>query len=380
MAKVVRVPITNVYMGGDYTGRIYVGPENTPLNVILDTGSSALAVDGKKYKPTLSGIGADKTTKLAQTDAYGDGSSWTGAVLDATVTVGEGAEAVPLAGANVSVAYTASRSMFDGADGILGLAYAPLDDAFKMPKNTWTSHYTSTQVRTGKETYLTPYLTQLAQEGVTSDIISFYTLRSFTHIGGPADDPLNSGWMIIGGGEESKDLYSGKFQSVKVVSDDWYSTNMKSVIVGNSSPIAARRQGPQGAPSNSIVDSGTNSIDVSQQMFDGIASKLTSAQRHLLKSSVIDGQDVSVSDLKLAAWPALTFVLEGDDGSDVKLKVAPTDYWQVNTDEVGKAAAAITIGDPGFTILGLPLMNGYFTIFDGEAAGGKGVIRFAHRK
>jgi Eukaryotic aspartyl protease len=186
--------------------------------------------------------------------------------------------------------------------------------------------------------------------------------------------------MIIGGGEESKDLYSGKFQSVKVVSDDWYSTNMKSVIVGNSSPIAARRQGPKNAPSNSIVDSGTNSIDVSQQMFDGIASKLTSAQRQLLKSSVIDGQDVSVSDLKLAAWPALTFVLEGNDEDDVKLKVAPTDYWQVNTDEVGKAAAAITIGDPGFTILGLPLMNGYFTIFDGEAAGGKGVIRFAHRK
>ena len=115
-------------------------------------------------------------------------------------------------------------------------------------------------------------------------------------------------------------------------------------------------------------------------MFDGIASKLTSSQRQLLSSSVIDGRDVSVSDLKLAAWPTLTFVLEGDDGSDVKLKVAPTDYWQVNTDEVGAAAAAITIGDPGFTILGLPLMNGYFTIFDGESAGGKGVIRFAHRK
>jgi hypothetical protein len=48
------------------------------------------------------------------------------------------------------------------------------------------------------------------------------------------------------------------------------------------------------------VDSGTNSIDVSQQMFDGIASKLTSSQRQLLSSSVIDGRDVSVSDLKLA--------------------------------------------------------------------------------
>jgi hypothetical protein len=186
--------------------------------------------------------------------------------------------------------------------------------------------------------------------------------------------------MIIGGGEESTDLYTGKFQSVKVVSDDWYSTNLKSIIVGNSSPIAARTHGPQGAPSNSIVDSGTNSLDVSRQMFDAIASKLTSGQRQLLRASVTDEQLVSASDLKLASWPTLTFVLEGDDGSDVTLKLAPTDYWQVNTEEVGAAAAAITIGEPGFNILGLPLMNGYFTIFDGEAAGGKGVIRFARRK
>lgn len=380
MGKVVRVPITNVHMGGDYTGRICIGPSNTPLNLILDTGSSSLAVDGKKYKPQLTGAGADKTGNLAQTDAYGDGSTWTGAVLNSTVTIGEGAQAVPLPGANVAVAYTASSSMFDGADGILGLAYAPLDDAFQMPKNTWTKHYTSTQVRTGSRTLLTPYLTQLAQQGVTSDIISFYTLRSFVHIGGPGDDPLNSGWMIVGGGEESTDLYTGQFQSVKVVSDDWYSTNLKSVIVGDSAPIAARTQGPQGAPSNSIVDSGTNSLNVSQQMFDAIASKLTTAQQQLLTTSVTQGKLVSASDLKLASWPVLTFVLEGDDGSDVSLNVAPTDYWQVNTEQVGAAAAAITIGDPGFNILGLPLMNGYFTIFDGEAAGGKGVIKFATRK
>jgi hypothetical protein len=41
--------------------------------------------------------------------------------------------------------------------------------------------------------------------------------------------------------------------------------------------------------------------------------------------------------------------------------------------------AAITQGQAGLAILGLPLMNGYFTIFDGEADGGRGVIRFATR-
>ena len=34
----------------------------------------------------------------------------------------------------------------------------------------------------------------------------------------------------------------------------------------------------------------------------------------------------------------------------------------------------------GILILGLPLMNGYFTIFDGEADHGRGEVRFAKRK
>jgi len=82
--------------------------------------------------------------------------------------------------------------------------------------------------------------------------------------------------------------------------------------------------------------------------------------------------------LKLAEWPTLTFVLEGDTG-DVSLDVLPSNYWQVNTQNVGSAAAAITPGEPGLAILGLPLMNGYFTIFDGEADSGRGVVRFATR-
>ena len=36
--------------------------------------------------------------------------------------------------------------------------------------------------------------------------------------------------------------------------------------------------------------------------------------------------------------------------------------------------------EAGLAILGLPLMNGYFTIFDGEADDGRGVIKFASKK
>src|SRR6266567_1790211 len=94
MPKIVRIPITNVYTSGDYTGIILVGPHKQPMNVILDTGSSALALDGHKYAPNLRR--GDKSTNLAQTDAYGDGSSWTGSVLKLSISIGEGGTTVTL--------------------------------------------------------------------------------------------------------------------------------------------------------------------------------------------------------------------------------------------------------------------------------------------
>ena len=140
----------------------------------------------------------------------GDGSSWTGAVIQTDLQIGTGASAVTMTDGNAAIAYSRSADMFQQADGILGLAYAPLDDAFTMPKDTWKTKYTSTQVRTGKQGPIKPYLTQLSGEGVVSDKISFLTKRSFIHEGGGgAADPLNQGLMVVGGGEESTDLYTG---------------------------------------------------------------------------------------------------------------------------------------------------------------------------
>src|SRR5580658_263033 len=120
MNKIARIPITNVYMEGDYTGVIFVGPQKKPMNVILDTGSSALALNGSKYQPNPSG--GDKSTDLAQTDSYGDGSTWTGAVINTNLTIGAGTTGITCPGGNASVAYEMSQNMFKGSDGILGLA------------------------------------------------------------------------------------------------------------------------------------------------------------------------------------------------------------------------------------------------------------------
>lgn len=375
MPKIARVPITNIYMGGDYTASILFGPHQKPLNVILDTGSSALALDGHKYSPDLAG--GDQTTNLAQTDSYGDGSSWTGAVIKTSIALGDGASQVILAGGSAAIAYQQSANMFRTADGILGLAYAPLDNAYALPGDTWKTHYGEAQVRQGQPTEITPYLTQLAGEDVVSDKIAFLTRRSFIHEGGGgASDPLNQGWLVVGGGEESTDLYSGAFQTVKVLTDEWYNTNLKAIIVGDAAPLAIRARGPKGMPSNSIVDSGTNSLNLGPRLLKALIARFNPAQQAQLTASVFDNRIIAAADLNLASWPDLTFVLQGDAG-DVRLKVSPNDYWQVNAPKAGAAMAAITPGQDGFAILGLPLMNGYFTIFDGEADGGRGVIKFA---
>ena len=259
------------------------------------------------------------------------------------------------------------------------LAYAPLDDAFAMPQDTWKHKYSAAQVRGGKQAQLVPYLTQLSQQGVTSDIISFLTRRSFMHMGGGGEaDPLNQGWMVVGGGVECTDLYTGAFQTVKVLSDEWYCTNLKAITVGNSTPIVGRLDGPMGMPSNSIIDSGTNSLNLGPQMLQALLSKFSAPQQELLTQS-LEGNLVSAADLDLASWPTITVVLEGDLG-DVSLQIPPSNYWQVDAGQVGAALAAITSGENGLAIFGLPLMNGYFTIFDGEADGGRGVVNFATAK
>jgi hypothetical protein len=375
MPSIVRIPITNRYLGGDYSGRILVGPQKTPMNVILDTGSSALALDGHKYRPDLAG--GDKATKIAQFSSYGDKSHWTGAVITTTVAVGDGSSQIALPGANASVTYDQSANMFRQADGILGLAYAPLDEGFTMPDLTWPKKYTTQQVVQGSLAQVVPYLTQLDSHDVVSDIVSFYTLRSFAHTGGGANDPLNNGWMILGGGQESTDLYTGPFQTLKVLADQWYNTNLRAIKVGTSI-IEVRTRTLKGMPSNSIVDSGTNSLNFGIRLLQAILAKLNATQQSQLSAS-LQGRLVAVSDLNLASWPDLTFVLQGDTG-DASLVVQPRDYWQVNTEAVGAALAAITPGSDGLAILGLPLMNGYFTIFDGEADNGRGVIRFAPSK
>jgi hypothetical protein len=379
-ARTIRLPITNVYMDGDYTGVIYVGSQKRPAKVILDTGSSTLAIDGNFYDATKDK--SAKITDIAQEVGYGDGSNWIGAVVSTDVSAGSGSGAAVLPQVNLAVAYHESANMFRGANGILGLAYTKLNNAFTMPGPTIPPKYTFNQIQAGTVTFVEPYFTQLESMGLVANKFAFYTKRSMINMAtsNPATDPLNNGYLILGGGEESTDLYSGSFQVARVVDDVYYNTNLKSITVGNSAPISVSPPTKaSGNVSNSIVDSGTNSLMLDQGLFEQIVEKLSSTADSTLSDAMRAGY-VPMSKLDLSAWPTITFVLEGALGSDVSLEVAPDTYWQTNCPKPGYASAVL-FGDNGQgggqSILGLPLMNNYFTVFDRSVDQGLGVISFA---
>jgi hypothetical protein len=374
MAKSVqtlRIPISNVLLENDYTGRIYLGAQRKEVNVLLDTGSSTLAVDHKSYDPRRDKKA--KPTKLVQEVAYGDGSHWAGSVVRTDVAVSASARKIDLPGVPVAVAYHESAQMFGKAQGILGLAFRSLDDAVDIHQPTVPPRYTYNDIAAGHKTFVEPYFMELERAGLVASKFAFYTRRSVVHASrNRAQDPLNNGFLIIGGGEEARDLYRGAFQTAVVLRDDYFSVNLKQVVVGRAGAIAVPRptRQTQGYTS-AIVDSGTNGLELAPQLFDAILAKLSSGQVRLIRS-----RQVTSAEIALGEWPVLSFILQGKD-ADIRLDVGPENYWQLDAWEKGTAACGLWRGSDEQSILGLPLMNGYFTIFDCSANYGLGAVKFA---
>src|SRR5215471_18831599 len=172
----IRVPISNVLLGNDYTGKMKVGAQQKEVNVLLDTGSSTLAVENRSYDPQKDHNA--QVTDLIQEVGYADGSSWIGSVVMTDVSVGAGVD-LPIVA--VAVAYHETAQMFGDAQGILGLAYAPLDDAVQLTRPTVPPTYTPNEVRAGHQTFVEPYFTELARSGLVANKYAFYTRRSVVH-------------------------------------------------------------------------------------------------------------------------------------------------------------------------------------------------------
>jgi Eukaryotic aspartyl protease len=401
----IRIPINNVVAGGDYTGQIKIGSQGVVANVILDTGSSTLAVVPRIYQ-----IAHDtdvKFTSYAQQVRYGTGG-WSGPVIQTSLSMGSAGQEASIT-TYMAIADEQLPHNFSPADGILGLAFNALNSAFDLeayltservhPPVTYPWPFPvsrSTAVlqrvdafldRMGQGIDLTPYFTVLEQAGVARNIFAFYTLRSWPTMASanPADDPLNNGIFVLGGGLEQTDLYNGEAISVDVLDDLYYNTNLKGVQVGDGNVIEVSPPPASQAKSlisNSIIDSGTNSLVLATAVYDAVVSALSGLGARF--ASLIDAATsqgghgaVDQSSLDLTSWPNITFVLQGETGADVSLTCAPSTYWQTDFPQPGQAIFQINGGSPvPLSILGLPLLNNYYTVFD-RTQDPYGAVRFA---
>ena len=397
----IRIPINNVKGGGDYTGEIRIGSQSVTANVILDTGSSTLAVVPRLYQ-----IADDKNvtfTSYAQLVQYGTGG-WSGPVLETTLSMGSGANQASVK-TYIAIADEQLPHNLGPADGILGLAFNSLNSAYDLTAYL-TSHNVSPPVtypwlfpvKTSAaalqrveqflarltEIDLIPYFTALEEAQVTRNIFAFYTLRSTPSMASadPATDPLNNGIFVLGGGLDQADLYTGQPVNVAVLDDLYYNTNLKAVQVGRAGPVNVNPLPPSQAKSlhsNSIVDSGTNSLVLATDVYQAVISGLESQGANfatLVRDATSNGA-VPQSSLNLGSWPDIGFVMQGADGSDVTLTCAPSTYWQTDAPQASYATFQINNGG-NFpqSILGLPLFNNYYTVFD-RTQNPYGTINFA---
>jgi hypothetical protein len=291
---------------------------------------------------------------------------------------------------------------FGQADGILGLAYNVLNNAYDLssylqehsndsvtypwPFPTKNTSAAVRQVGSLMERMpqqdLPPYFTALADAGVEKNLFAFYTLRSMPSMrtDHPEEDPLNQGFFIMGGGPEQDDLYTGDFVNVDVVNDAWYNTDLLSVqVAGGEAHTAARLPAQYGKTmiSNSIVDSGTNSLALAKDVFEAILASLQALNPDFTGAiETASKGSIATSSLDLDGWPDITFTLKGETGDPVALTCSPSTYWQSDCPQSGQASFVIGGSNMPQSILGLPLMNNYYCVFD-RTQDAYGVIKFA---
>lgn len=405
--KPVRIPITNLFGAKDYSASIKVGSNGAIVHAILDTGSSMFAVDPKAYDGTKD-TDLVKTT-LAQTVRYAPGG-WAGPVVRTSIALGS----TILRDCPVAIASLQAPDNFAGGTGVLGLAYAALNDDYDMKSflatnggaqssypwplgsDDWTTESAKFQslIQSGQlpKGSLPTYFDLLEGAGIVANKFAFHVRRSWVSLASadPTTDPLNQGVFVLGGGEEERDLYEGEFRDVAVLDDMYYNTHLVAVRVGDlpavaAAPLPAKYLATE--RTNSVIDTGTNDLALASDIHDAVLKglgKLNPKFASLIQQAQAlrqQNQGLPVSELDLAAWPDLHFMLTGANGTDVTLTCKPSTYWQVDFPKKGVALFQIyqSPDEISQTVLGLPLLNNYYTVFD-RSKDAKGIVRFAQIK
>jgi Eukaryotic aspartyl protease len=410
--KPLRIPITNFYDGNDYTAQVFVGSKRTPVNVILDTGSSTFAVSPKVYDGLIDK--SVKPTTYAQLVEYGTGG-WAGPMVNTKITMGKGKDSVVLNKSHIAITSVEARDNFVGAQGIMGLAFSGLNSAYDLTEvlqkqkathshpwpfkvkdfKAFNKHFGHLQeIHNIPSRGVLPYFTELEeQHGVKADKFALYTLRSRTHHAHSdkkrsVNDPLNKGFFILGGGEEQTDLYEGNhnsFLTAEIYHHRYFNTKLLSVQVDGFPAVDAKplqKRYVAADISNSIIDSGTNTLILAKDVYRYVMKcfgKIDPGFIKVIKESDDQKTGTLAKFVDLAAWPDIHFTFSGEQRSQITLTIKPDTYWQLNTPSHGRAVFQIgSTGDEpeNQSVFGLPLFNNYYTIFD-RSMHHHGVVRFA---
>ena len=398
------LPINLAKGVGGYTITLCVGSERTPVDLILDSGSSTLAIGDHVYDPnTDQNI---KTTTLAQDVMYGQGG-WAGAVLHTDVHLGA-QDNWHLKDAPIAHIENQPNHDFRFADGIWGLAYHHLNRAYDVTEELQSMGAESTHpwpyqldnttdalksfrkhLRTFPEQDITPLFTAFEEAGVTPNQFTLETHRSVEYV--PRSDMSlediaaerhNQGHFIIG------DHPTADAQTLKVLHDAYYNVNLQSVRVGQGAPIAvppldeAHRHN---FFTNAIIDSGSSFIMLQAQVYAAVMDCLQQINPDFLttiqafQSQYQDGKSFNTDALDLSEWPTLFFEFDGPNDQVARVKCEPNQYWQQHAKEPDNWIFMLLKQIPKWpdqSLMGLPLMNGYACQFDRSAAA-EGLIHFS---
>ncbi|MFY2763199.1 pepsin-like aspartic protease [Arenimonas sp. MALMAid1274] len=407
----IQLDTTLAWAKGGYTVPVELGSDPQRVNLLLDSGSSTLAVNASAYRPDRDRHLA--ATVWAQDIRYG-GGALAGPVLRSSLALGEGHHARRIDDALFALVETPG-SLFREADGIFGLAYRELDPAHDVeallrargvsPALSWPWPF-DTGDASGAETFrtmllqqprvaLTPTFTALEEEGVVRNLFALQVPRAVVHVLSDgasghalAADPLNRGKLVLGGGPEAQSLYQGAFQDVRVVHDLYYNANLRAIRVGDGARIEAPPLAPSDTSahgSNALLDTGSSFLVLEQSLFDALLDGLARHDPALpalvaqSREALARGQGLPVHAVDTRRWPDLHLHLESPQGGETTLRIAASHYWPRNALHAGQTLCLLMPQLPHWpaqSILGLPLFAGRYAVFDRRAYGA-GVVRFA---
>lgn len=410
----VQLPINLAYAKGAYTATLRLGRDARPARLALDTGSSTLVVLPRAYDPAQDAGHA--ATAWAQEVRYGQGA-WAGPVVLTEVHFDGAHGRVTVDAAQLSVVSTDATDL-QAADGLFGLAYAPLDTAHDfggyLGERGITPALTSpwpfapesadlaafaTLLRAQPRVRLTPLFTALADAHAVANRFALLVRRALVHVlADDADeealaaDPLNQGLLILGGDTHdvhADGLHRDDVREVQLVHDLYYNVELTALQVGDGPRIAAPPLDAQDVArggSNAFVDSGCSFLILEASLYQAVLDAfaacdagMTTLVERFREVFAHDRQGVPNTDVDAFDWPELHFLLRAPGGGETRLTCPPAHYWQRNALHAGQACFLLAAQLPHFpkqTLLGLPLLAGHYVVFDRAAANG-GVLRIA---